>query len=359
MISPNKYVQGAGAINKIGQFVKVLGSKAFVLGGKTGVASVQQAISKSFGENDISFVTEIFGGECSQAEIDRVLTIVKESNIDVVVGVGGGKALDTAKALAHFAKLPIAVIPTIAGTDAPCSAVSVIYTAQGVFESCLVLPQNPELVLVDTAIVAQAPVRLLVSGMGDALATWFEADACAKANAGNLPGGQSTSAAYCLARLCYDLLIQYGYQAKLAVENKVVTEAVEKIVEANILLSGIGFESSGLAAAHAIHNGFTVLAETHDSYHGEKVAFGTLVQMVMENRSRAEIEEVLTFCREVGLPITLADIGVTEVTPEKVRKVAEAACAPGETIFNEPFKVTPATVYAAILATDAMARAFK
>ncbi len=356
LISPSKYIQGAGAINEIGRHVKDLGSNALVLGGKTGMSSIQQALADSFAKSNLRFITETFGGQCSRQEIDRVISLVKSNHIDVMVGAGGGKALDTAKAVAHFTEIPVAVIPTIAATDAPCSAVAILYTNQGSFESCLMLRQNPSLVLVDTAIIVQAPVRLFISGMGDALATWFEADACAKANANNLPGGQSTSAALCLARLCYDLLIEYGYQAKMAVANKVVTPAVEKIVEANILLSGIGFESSGLAAAHAIHNGLTVLEETHHAYHGEKVAFGTLAQMVMENRSRAELEEVFKFCKEVGLPVTLADIGVTEATHGKIRKIAEAACAPGETVFNEPFIVSPDVVYAAIRSADALGR---
>lgn len=357
MIAPGRYVQGVGAINELGAHVKNLGTKALALGGKTGLGSVRAAMEKSFADSGLELLIEPFGGECSQQEIDRVGALVKAAGIDVVVGVGGGKGLDTAKAVAFHAKLPVVIVPTIAGTDAPCSALSVIYTPEGVFESYLVLPRNPDLVLVDTAIIAKAPVRLLVSGMGDALATWFEADACAKAFAGNLPGGQATSAAVCLARLCYDILIQYGYQARLAVEKGVATEAVEKVVEANTLLSGLGFESAGLAAAHAIHNGFTVLAETHHVYHGEKVAFGTLVQMIMENRSRAELDEVLNFCLEVGLPVTLADIGVEDVTDEKIMKVAEAACAPGETIHNEPFVVTAQAVFAAIMAADALGTA--
>jgi len=359
MISPSRYVQGAGAIHEIGDHVKNLGSKGLVFGGKTGLASVKESIEASFVKNGLGLVTEHFTGECSQQEIDRVIEIVKKNEIDVIVGVGGGKGLDTAKAVAYYAKLPLAIIPTIAATDAPCSALSVIYTPEGVFESYLVLPKNPDLVLVDTGIVAKAPVRLLVSGMGDALATWFEADACAKAFAGNLPGGQSTAAALCLARLCYDLLMQYGYQAKLAVEQGVATEAVEKVVEASTLLSGLGFESAGLAAAHAVHNGFTVLEETHHMYHGEKVAFGTLVQMVMENRSRLELEEVINFCLEVGLPVTLADIGIIHVTEKKIMMVAEAACTPGETIHNQPFVVTTQIVYAAIIAADALGQAAK
>ncbi|WP_094605020.1 Glycerol dehydrogenase [Sporomusa silvacetica DSM 10669] len=354
MISPGRYVQGAGALNDIGKHVANLGTKALVLGGKRGIDAIKSLLEASFKEHQVDYVVELFGGECSRPEIDRIVAISKQNNIDIIIGVGGGKALDTAKASAHFAKIPVAIVPTIAATDAPCSALSVIYTPEGVFDSYLVLPKNPDLVLVDTAIIAQAPARLFVSGMGDALATWFEADACAKAFAGNLPGGLSTSAALCLAKLCYDILIEYGLRAKLALEQGVATEAVEKVVEANTLLSGLGFESSGLAAAHAVHNGFTVLEETHHAYHGEKVSFGTLVQLVLENRTTAEMEEVLSFCKSVGLPITLKEIGIANVTPAKIRQVAEATCAPDETVHNQPFTVSADTVYAAIIAADAI-----
>ncbi len=359
LIAPGRYVQGAGAIEEIGDHLKGRGVSALVLGGRKGLNSVRDAIEASLNRAGLAARFETFGGECTRPEIERFVALVRESGSDIVIGVGGGKALDTAKATAHYAGLPVAVVPTIAATDAPCSALSVIYSPEAVFESYVLFRQNPDLVLVDTAIIAKAPVRLLVSGMGDALATWFEADACAKAFAGNLPGGSSTTAALSLARLCYDILMQYGYLAKLAVEQGVATEAVEKVVEANTLLSGLGFESSGLAAAHAIHNGLTALPETHQAYHGEKVAFGTLVQMVLENRSRQELNEVLQFCSEVGLPICLADLGVVQANEEKVMQVAAKACTAGETIHNEPFVVTVQSVYAAILAADALGRAQK
>lgn len=118
------------------------------------------------------------------------------------------------------------------------------------------------------------------------------------------------------------------------------------------LLSGIGFESSGLAAAHAIHNGFTHLPECHTRYHGEKVAFGTLTQLVLENAPLDEIETVVNFCRSVGLPTTLAGMGITEITKERLGVVAEKACAEGETIHNMPFKVTIDSVVAALLTAD-------
>ena len=159
-----------------------------------------------------------------------------------------------------------------------------------------------------------------------------------------------------LARLCYDTLLEDGVKARLAVQNGVCTKAVEHVIEANTYLSGLGFESGGLAGAHAIHNGFTAVPETHSMYHGEKVAFGTLVQLVLENASEEELEEVLGFCEAVGLPTTLRQLGIEQPKAEQLMEVAKLACADSDTLHNMPFEVTPDSVYAAILTADALGR---
>jgi len=159
-----------------------------------------------------------------------------------------------------------------------------------------------------------------------------------------------------LAELCLNTLLEEGVKAKLALESGACTEAVEKVIEANTLLSGIGFESGGLAAAHAIHNGLTVLPECHHMYHGEEVAFGVLTQLMLENVPSEELDEIVNFCIEVGLPVTLGELGVTEVTDEKLLAVAKAATVEGETIHNMPFEVTAEKVVAAMKAADAYGR---
>ena len=216
-----------------------------------------------------------------------------------------------------------------------------------------------DLVLVDTQIIAQSPPRLLVAGMGDALATWFEAKTCVDGGVKNLRGGLSTQSALALAKLCYRTLLADGADALRSVQTQVVTPALERLVEANTLLSGIGFESSGLAAAHAIHNGLTTAKATHDYLHGEKVAFGLLTQLVLEGQPRSVLHRVLGFATEVGLPITLADIGLTELPKEVLQKIAVRATAENDTIHNEPFEVRPDMVADAIMAADAMGRAWR
>jgi len=210
-------------------------------------------------------------------------------------------------------------------------------------------------------VVAQAPVNYLVSGMGDALATFWEADTCAKSCKPNALNGSAppTLSAIALARLCYDTLLEHGFQAKLAVERKAVTPAVEAIVEANTLLSGLGFESGGLAGSHSVHNGLTVLESSHGKLHGEKVAFGVLTQLVLEGRSTEDLEEVLNFCLDIGLPVCLEDLGVYNPTREEIRQVAEATAAEGETIHSTWFPVTADMVESAIWTADALGQEFK
>ena len=292
-------------------------------------------------------------------EIHRIMELCKEAGSEVIVGIGGGKIHDTAKAVAYYMKKPVMIVPTIASTDAPCSALSVIYTDEGVFEKYLFLPASPNMVLVDTEIVSKAPERLFVAGMGDALATYFEARACRRSDALNCVGGKVTLTAMALAKLCYETLLDEGIDAMLAVREKVCTKAVEHVIEANTYLSGIGFESGGLAGAHAIHNGLTAVPETHDLYHGEKVAFGTLVQLVLENADQEEIQDVLAFCAEAGLPTTLEELGIKEIKEEQIMEVARLACSPDDTLGNMPFEVTPEDVYAAILGADALGRYYQ
>ncbi|GHT78093.1 glycerol dehydrogenase [Spirochaetia bacterium] len=357
--SPSRYIQGKNEMENICSYTEKFGKKMFVLVSKSGKGRVEAAISKSAQKQGMEVVYEIFNGECSNNEINRVGEAFKKSGAGCLVGIGGGKILDTVKAAAYYHKVPAVSVPTTAATDAPCSALSVIYTDDGVFEKYLFLPANPDIVLVDTVIVAKAPRRLIVSGMGDALATYFEARATARKDGKNCFNGTKSLTAQALARLCYDTLIADGYNAAVAVEKGACTQAVENIIEANTYLSGVGFESGGIAGSHAVHNGLTAIPETHKFYHGEKVAFGVITQLVLENAPRAELHEVLDFCISVGLPVCLADLDIKNPTEKALMDVAALACAPADTMGNMPFAVTPFDVYNAILGADAIGSKYK
>ena len=353
LIGPQRYVQGEGELANIGRYIGGFGSSALLVAAPSGYERVEARLAEAAARSPFRPVLAAFGGEITRAEIDRLSELQRAAQCDVVVGLGGGKALDTAKAVAHRSRRPCITVPTIASTDAPCSSLAVVYTAEGVFESAMLFDRNPDVVLVDTQIIADAPVRFLVSGFGDALATYFEARAASRAFAPNVAGANSTRAAIAITEECYRILLEDSAQAMAAVEAHVATPALDDIIEAIILLSGIGFESGGLAAAHSIHNGLTALPATHGCMHGEKVAFGVLAQLVLEHAAPSEVERVLAYLRSVGLPATLGQLGV-ERTPGNVRLVAEAAVRPGETIHHMPFPVTARDVEAAIMVADEM-----
>ena len=356
-ISPSKYMQCAGALNYLGDYIKLYGKKAFLIAFKGDSERVAAALKNTQEKYKVSIDIADFNGECSWNEINRLKAKVKESKYDVIIGLGGGKALDTAKCVANNLK-PVIVCPTIAATDAPTSSSAVVYHDDHTFDDYAYFTSNPNVVLVDTAVIAKAPVRFLVSGMGDALATYFEARACrralARVNASGFKKEKAvgTNAAFALAELCYQTLLADGYKAYVACKEGKVTQAVENIIENNILLSGLGFESGGLAAAHAVYNGMTVIEESEKFMHGEKVAFGTLVQLVLENADDEEINDVLNFCLSVGLPVCLKDIGVDEITDDRLMEVAKKVCIPEESVHNMPFPVSPEDIVSAIRVAD-------
>jgi glycerol dehydrogenase len=354
--APGRYVQGAGAVHEIGSHAVRLGRSALIIGGRTALSLCGADIQTSLATAGIAGHEEIFGGTSSRTEVDRLVSAACAKSVDLVIAVGGGAAIDAGKAVAHELTTPVIVVPTTAASDAPCSALAVLYHDDGSFARYLLLRRNPDCILVDTALIARAPVRFLVAGMGDALATYWESDTCDRSAAPNplTGGGSQTLASRAMARLCYDTLLEHGVAAKLAVAEGVVTPAVEAIVEANTLLSGLSSENGGHAGSHSVHNGLTLLAATKDKMHGEKVAFGIIVQLVLEGRPQQAIREVLGFSQAVGLPLCLAELGLAAPTREEIRQVAEAAVANGETIHATWFPVSAAMVEGAIWAADAI-----
>ncbi|MHC5306030.1 glycerol dehydrogenase [Bartonella sp. LJL80] len=354
-IFPSRYIQGPEALSLLGEELARLGKKVLLLEDPIVAKNLDKQVKDGLGDK-IAAVVEVFTGECCDDEINR---LAATDGIDVVAGIGGGKTLDTAKAVAHALKVPVVVVPTLASTDAPCSALSVIYTPKGEFDRYLFLPKNPDLVLVDSTVIAKAPVRFLAAGIGDALATWFEAESCRISRANNMTGRPGSATAYGLARMCFETLLEYGQLGYQSCAAGITSPALEKIIEANTLLSGLGFESGGLAACHAIHNGLTVLPQTHHYWHGEKVTIGVLASLILTDKDADMINMIYDFCESVNLPTTLAEIGLGDVSDEDLMKAAKAATVEGETIHNECGTITAEAVFAALRAADAIGLARK
>jgi glycerol dehydrogenase len=360
LIAPRKYVQGPDVLSEAGALIAAIGKKPLVLWDKKVKSIVGKTLLASLAEAKLKVADVAFAGDSTHAEVDRVAKLAVEAKADVIVGVGGGKALDTAKAAAAKIGSAMITIPTIASNDSPTSSYTVWYDEKG---NCLGFEswgRNPDLVLVDTRVIANGPVRAFVAGMGDALATWIEARVCLQTRSANLAGGVSTQAAMALARLGYDILLEYGVEAKRAVEAKVVTPAVEKVVEANVLLSGLGFESGGVATAHMIANCLPSLPECHGLMHGQEVGFGIISQLCLEEDVEVEeIYRIVDFEIAIGLPVTFADLGLAGVKRQRLEGIGKICAGAGSLCHYHPFKVTSESIVDAMVAADALGAARK
>jgi len=340
--APGTYVQGPEILGAAGPHLARLGDRMFAVIDPNVREVAEPGLRAACEAEGLAWRSEPFLGECTEKAWTRLAEIASASRPDAILAAGGGKALDTGKLVADELRLPSVMVPTIASTDAPTSRVAVIYDDEHAVVRVAQLRSNPALVLVDTALIIQAPVRFLVAGMGDALSTWPEARSNAAGAARTPLGGSQTQAALALAELSYRIVLKHGREACRDASAHQLSPAFEAIVEANILLSGLGFESGGLAVCHAIHAGLAAIPACHAAMHGEKVAFGVVVQSVLERWPDHDRAELLDFYREVGLPSTLAGVGMGAATPEDLRRVAEVTCRPGSHIHNLRTPITPA-----------------
>lgn len=351
-VSPARYVQGPDTLEELGTRTGELGERALVVTDGTVERVLGGRIDHSFSSADVDHRVGVFSGECTEAEVDRFAALARREAADVIVGMGGGKALDVAKAVRGRRDDRLVTVPTVASTDAATSGLSVLYTDDGNVAGGIVHDRRPDLVLVDTGVVAAAPTRWFVSGIGDALATHFEAVATEASDGWTFAGGHPSRAGLALAETCYEVLRSHAPAALKAVRADEVTDAVEETVEAIVLLSGLGFENGGLAAAHAVHDGIAAAAET-EATHGEKVCFGLLTHLFLADRPDEEIRDVARFARDVGLPVTLAALGVPR---SRLEAVARATCGDDTALDNLPGAPTPADVQTALLAADELGR---
>lgn len=313
--SPSRYIQGAGELRRLPEHTAKYGDRVGAVIDVFFFDSYTKMLKNKYEEKKKQFFSVKYEEEVTIEYIESVAETMKKFSPDVIVGIGGGKSIDSAKSVAAKMQLPLVVVPTSASTDAPTSAMAIYYNDKHEHAGFEYFLKNPDLVLVDSEIIAAAPVRFLVSGMGDALATYFEAQASVLADSDNYICTESgsyryTDTAFIIAKACCDTILKYGRLARKANEIGVVNEALERVIEANTLMSGIGFENVGCAAAHCVCNGLTSAENGTKALHGEKVAFGVLCQLIAENADPAILEELYEFYYDVGLPITLEDMKI-------------------------------------------------
>lgn len=349
-ISPQRYIQGRGVLADVGRYLSLMRAKRIVLlMSERGRRNEGAQLLESLRSAGIEVIVRAFRGECSVEEITTHVEALSKEEIDCVIAAGGGKCIDTGKAVAFRLGTPVVIVPTLASNDAPCSALSMLYSPEGVTTGPEFYPDSPALVVVDTDCIAAAPERYLVAGMGDAMATWYEARVCLENQAGvSAVGARPTLASCAIGEVCAQTLYKEGRAAAAAVAANTVNDSLEATVEANTLLSGLGFESGGLAAAHAVAQSFTSIPNVYaNSLHGEMVAMGTLAQLMMESRPD-EAAKVAEFFVSVGLPIHLGQLSLDAGDKSALTVVSEGALA-FSFIRNMPMPVSADLVRSAIL----------
>lgn len=350
MVAPAQVRRGAGILNTSGAAIAALGQRPLVVGGDRSLQQAEPFLSPAL--EGLTVMTASYGNDCSEATLARLGEAIAEHRADVVIGVGGGKALDTAKLAAHQTQVPVITIPTSAATCAAWTALSNVYSEEGAFLYDVALDRCPDLLLLDYDLVATAPQRMLIAGIGDALAKWYEGSVSSGASEHTL-----VIAAVQQARVLRDLLLQ----KTAAVLAEPGGAAWREVVDACVLLAGVmgglGGAQCRTVAAHAVHNGLTHLPESHGVLHGEKVAYGILVQLRLEEIAQQSSlaytarQQLIQFYEATGLPKTLEDMGMADVRVRDLQKAAEITCRPNSDIHHLPFGVNPEMLMGALVTT--------
>jgi glycerol dehydrogenase len=356
-LAPRRYIQREGVLEEAGNFLKNFGTRPLVLGDELVFSIIRPVLENRLAQAGLASSFVLFGGECSPGEVIRLEEIALGRNTDLVIGTGGGKALDTSRLLADRLKVPLIAIPTSAATCSAASSVAVIYE-KGVRQAT-VNGKAADLVLVDSTVLSRAPSRLLAAGMGDSLAKWYEGKPIYDLSTGH---DLATQTAMAISTQIREIILAWGRGAKQDVDEGRNSAAVEKIVEANILItgiiSGLGGSKLRVALAHAFLFGMTVLPQMHRNLHGETVSYGIVVQLCMEKNER-ELAILLPFFSSLGLPLTSKELGMDNAEDPRFWEGLRRTCAPGSAVHSLPFPVDEQKVYRAMLEADERAREFK
>lgn len=357
------YYQGDGALEQCGPELKRKGLRsAFVIGGVQALAAAGQRLGNSLTEHDVRFEREVFSGHCTAAEVDHCARQAKELGSDCIVGVGGGKALDAAKAASALLRLPVFTVPTCAATCSAWAALSILYDNRGRQAQTRYHPDEVAGVFADTGILAKAPARYLAAGIADAMAKTCEYSSMRREL---LPSDVDISKylGYRIAQVYDETLLTIGAQAYADNCGGLVTSALEDaiflVIAATGIVSGMGGFAGRVGSRFAIAHGFNEVirgryVEASRWLHGEIVAVGILAQLHANGMEEQAVGRVRELYAAMGVPVSLERMGILlddEAFALFQRQIAEHSHAADEhtgRIFEAVRSVRRSTAQAAV-----------
>ena len=351
-IAPALVHRGDGAWPNALDAATALTQRPLLLGRSSATRALRHELAADLQQRGRAVHSAELEHDCCELDLQRLSNDLQAGNCDAVVAAGGGKVLDAGKLLAHRHGLACITVPTSAATCAGWTALANIYSPQGAFESDVALDRCPELLVFDHRLVRQAPNRTLASGIADAMAKWYEASVSSGASSDGL-----VQQAVQMARVLRDQLLLEARQAMAQPSSEAWVRVAEACGLTAGLIGGIGGARCRTVAAHAVHNGLTQLSASHGHLHGEKVGFGILVQLRLEeviggNRLAGQARrQLLPLFQELGLPVSLEDLGLASASLAELQQVAEFACRPGSDLHHLPFPVEAGDLLAALVSS--------
>jgi glycerol dehydrogenase-like iron-containing ADH family enzyme len=351
-IAPASVLRGPEAMAQAMIPIAAHGRRPLVLGRSAATSSLRQDLLARLSAAGLEPTAAELRWDCCEEDLQPLALLCQQQRCDLVIAAGGGKVLDAGKLLAHRLSLPCVTVATSAATCAGWTALANLYTPSGAFRGDVALDRCPELLIFDHSVVRQAPARTLASGIADGMAKWYEASVSSGASEDGL-----VQQAVQMARILRDQLLLEGLDAL----QDPSSGAWERVAEASALtaglIGGLGGSRCRTVAAHAVHNGLTQLEATHGLLHGEKVGFGILVQLRLEeliggSQLAAQARrQLLPFFRSLGLPLSLADLGLASSSLDALETVCSFACREGSDLHHLPFSVSPSELLMALVST--------
>lgn len=356
-IAPAQVLRGAGAWSEAVPLIAGLGTRVLLLGRSAATTGLRQALGEDLQARGVAVRQLTLRHDCCAKDLERLEaeargTGARSTGADLLIAAGGGKVLDAGKLLAQRLGLPCVTVPTSAATCAGWTALSNLYSPEGAFQGDVALERCPDLLVFDHGLVRQAPPRTLVSGIADAMAKWYEASV----SSGGSHDGLIQQTVQ-MARVLRDQLLLDAEAALTEPGGEAWVRVAEACALTAGLIGGLGGARCRTVAAHAVHNGLTQLAACHGSLHGEKVGFGVLVQLRLEELVGGQQlaaqarRQLLPLFQRLGIPCTLAELGLAQASLSDLEAVCAHACAPGSDLHHLPFPVDQADLLAAMVST--------